>query len=168
MSNLAVILLMFIALELSIFAAFIIVAKAISGLNKRIDRISKLYSDAFEKLVTAYDGLRDVDKSRQEYYEKVSETYELMLKAYNDQHDIDEKIIKTWKIIEETYSNVYEEYRNCIEKIEAIDKANTDIYAKILLIEENTKPIVIPGPFGYENAEWDPFDGEEEKENEQI
>lgn len=163
------ILLMFIAVEISAIFMFLLVVKAIDRLIKRIDRISALYSDSFEKLVEAYDGLRKIDDARQEVYRKIVDSNKQMDDALNQGFEIDRKIVDTWKGIQETYSFAYEEYRHCIDKLEGLDKASVDIYAKLLVLEEYTKPIEISTELSEDDIDWDPFDDDDfwEEEDEQ-
>lgn len=159
-SNLGIFLL-FIALEVTIIVAFFIVAKYLDLLTKQLDATRKLYSESFEKLVEAYDGLRLVDDMRQELYHKIVDSDDNMQKLFEQGYEIDKKIIETWKAVQDSYSDAYEEYRHCIDKLESLDKANADIYAKLLAIEENTKPIeiTIGEP---DDLDWDPFDDDDD------
>lgn len=158
MSTTMTIFLMFIVVEATIIVAFFIVAKYLDLLTKQIDATRKLYSDSFEKLIAAYDGLRAVDNYRQEVYKKIIEADEGMTETLNKAFEIDHKIIETWKEIEERYSAVYEEYRHCIDKLEGLDKASVDIYAKLLVLEEYTKPIEISTELSVDDMDWDPFE----------
>lgn len=156
--------LLFIALEATIIVAFFIVAKYLDLLTKQLDSTRKLYSESFEKLVEAYDGLRKVDLARQEVYRKIVECDANIEMLFEQGHEIDKKIIETWKDVQETYSFAYEEYQLCTDRLEAINKASADIYAKLLTIEENMKPFEVKMSEGIPEdlLEWDPFDDDDD------
>ena len=171
MSTNVTIFLMFIALEVSIIIAFLILAREINLLERQMDAMRKFFSDSFEKLAEAYEGLSKLDESRQNVYRKIVEVDNKMDENLKKGFEIDKKIIDTWKGVQDSYSDAYEEYRHCIDKLETLDKAYADIYTKLQEIEENTKPIELDTGFELEDTEWDPFEFDDddfwEEEDEQ-
>ena len=152
MNNIAI-LAMFIAVEATIILTLVLVVGALIRMSKQIENINNVYYNSFKALTDAYNGLRDIDDSREEVYKKIIEADEKMSDAYKKGIEIDKEILNAWRDIEETYSATYEEYRHCIEKLEGLDKANADIYAKLKHIEECVDIFNVDS---VEDIYWDP------------
>ena len=126
MNNIAI-LAMFIAVEATIILTLVLVVGALIRMGKQIENINNVYYNSFKALTDAYNGLRDIDDSREEVYKKIIEADEKMSDAYKKGIETDKEILNAWRDIEETYSATYEEYRHCIEKIEGLESSIKEI-----------------------------------------
>ena len=139
----ATLILVLLTIEGSLILLFVAVCRYLYNLDNRIDNMTKVYSEAFENLSATYKTLSELDEAKLSVYNDITDSYKKMydlhkivVDAFHKQEEIDKHIIETWRGVEEQYSNTYEQFRLCIDKLEGVDKAYADLYAKLQHIED--------------------------------